>query len=155
GGIIYIFGPDAVYGTCTLLVLTASVASFLMPSPPTPATPPKVSWRTLVGGFTFIWRCQPGLGAMLFDLVGTLFGGVTALLPIYARDILDIGPWGAGVLRSAPAFGALLTAAVLSRVPIRRGAGNLMFAGFALYGLAVIVFGFSTNVALSMTSLIL
>jgi MFS family permease len=155
GGIIYIFGPDAVYGTCTLLVLAASVASFLMPAPPTPATPPKVSWATLVGGFTFIWRCQPVLGAMLFDLVATLFGGVTALLPIYARDILDIGPWGAGVLRSAPAFGALLTAAVLTRIPIRRGAGNLMFAGFALYGLAVIVFGLSTNVALSVISLIL
>ena len=92
---------------------------------------------------------------MLFDLVATLFGGVTALLPIYARDILDIGPWGAGMLRSAPAFGALLTAAVLTQIPIRRGAGNLMFAGFALYGVAVIVFGLSTNVALSVISLML
>jgi MFS family permease len=90
---------------------------------------------------------------MLLDLVSTLFGTVNALLPIYARDILDVGAWGAGVLRSAPALGGLLAAAVLTRVPVRRAGGLFMFAGFALVGMATIVFGMSTNLFLSITAL--
>src|SRR5262249_916309 len=118
GGVLYVFGPDVDYGICTVLVLSAAIASFLLPDPPVPAEPPKVTWDTLIAGIRFIWRNEVVLGAMSFDLIATLVGGVTALLPIYARDILDIGPWGAGILRSAPAVGALMTAAVLTRIPL-------------------------------------
>ncbi len=155
GGVLYVFGPDVDYGICTLLLLCASVGSFLLPDPPVPAERPKLNWDSLVAGFRFIWRSQAVLGAMSFDLIATLFGGVNALLPVYARDILDIGPWGAGVLRSAPAIGALATAAVLSRFPVTRNGGFFIYAGFALYGLATTVFGLSTNVALSIASLML
>jgi MFS family permease len=153
GGVLYIFGPAFDYSVCTLLILVASVASFLLPDPPVPKEPPKVTWESLSAGFRFIWRCQAVLGAMSFDLIATLLGGVSALLPIYARDILEIGPWGAGILRSAPACGALMTAVVLARFPVRRQAGMFMYGGFSLYGLGVIVFGLSTNVALSIASL--
>ena len=107
-----------------------------------------------MAGFRFIWSCQAVLGAMSFDLIATLFGGVNALLPIYARDILDIGPWGAGILRSAPAVGALL---------VGRGAGALSGArataasssmwALPSTALGAIVFGLSTNVALSIAAL--
>jgi MFS family permease len=153
GGLLYVFGPSVVYGTCTLMLLSASVASFLLPNPPELAKQPKVSWETLLAGFSFIWRCKAVLGAMSFDLIATLFGGVNALLPIYARDILVIGPWGAGLLRSAPAVGALITAAILSRFPVKRAGGAFIYAGFTVYGAAILVFGLSTNVPLSILSL--
>jgi MFS family permease len=153
GGLLYVFGPGVVYGTCSLLVLSASVASFLLPNPPAIVDRPKVSWDTLLAGFRFIWRCKAVLGAMSFDLIATLFGGVNALLPIYARDILVIGPWGAGLLRSAPALGALATAAVLARFPVTGAGGVFIYSGFAIFGAAVISFGLSTNVALSIFSL--
>jgi MFS family permease len=153
GGVLYVFGPAFDYSICALLVLAAAVASFLLPNPPQSPERSKVTWTTLVAGFRFIWRCQAVMGAMMFDLVSTLFGGVTALLPIYARDILDIGPWGAGLLRSAPALGGLLAAVILTRFPVRRRAGLYMYAGFALYGAATIVFGVSESVALSIISL--
>ena len=109
---------------------------------------------TLLGGLRFIWRCKAMLGVMSLDLIATLFGGVQALLPIYARDILDIGALGAGVLRSSPAVGALLAAAVLARVPIRKHAGLFMYAGVVVYGAMAIVFGLSQNVVLSVIALI-
>jgi MFS family permease len=154
GGLLYIFGPDFDYAVCTLLILAAAVASFMLPNPPVPAERPKITWDSLLAGFRFIWRCQTVLGAMSLDLIATLFGGVTALLPIYARDILQIGPWGAGILRSTPAVGALLTAVVLARFPVRRNGGVILYVGFALYGLGTIVFGLSSNVALSIAALL-
>src|SRR3984957_9323825 len=153
GGVLYAFGATFDYGVCALLFLAASLASFRMPSPPGPAAQTKVTWDTLLAGFRFIGSCQSVLGAMLLDLVATLFGGVNALLPIYARDILEVGAWGAGVLRSAPALGALIAAAVLARSPVRRSAGVPMFVGFAVVGAATIVFGLSANLFLSIAAL--
>jgi len=153
GGVLYVFGAPLPYAVCAALVLIAAVASFLLPNPAGPAKRPKVSWESLVAGFRFIWSCQAVLGAMGLDLVATLFGGVTALLPIYARDILHIGPWGAGVLRSAPAVGALIVGTILTRFPIKRAGGAFIYAGFAVYGAATIVFGLSENVVLSITAL--
>jgi MFS family permease len=153
GGLLYAFGATFDYGVCALLFLAASVASFRMPSPPGPAAHTKVTWTTLLAGFRFIGGCQSVLGAMLLDLVATLFGGVNALLPIYARDILEVGAWGAGVLRSAPALGALIAAAVLARSPVKRSGGVYMLAGFAVVGAATIVFGLSSNLWLSIAAL--
>jgi MFS family permease len=152
GGIFYGFGAPIPFGICATLVMIAAIASFLLPNPPRSARP-RVSWESLVAGFRFIWSCKAVLGAMLLDLVATLVGGVTALLPIYARDILDTGAWGAGVLRSAPAVGALIIGTIMTRIPIKRAGGTFIYAGFAVYGASTIVFGLSTNLALSITAL--
>jgi MFS family permease len=153
GGVLYMFGAAFDYCICALLFLAASIASFRMPNPPGPAVQSKVSWDTLLAGFRFLGRCQPVLGAILLDVVSALFGGATALLPIYARDILDVGAWGAGVLRSAPAIGALIALTVLARSPVRRSGGIYMYVGYAVVGVATIVFGLSGNLILSIASL--
>ncbi len=154
GGVLYAFGAAFDYGVCAMLFLAASVASFLLPNPPGPAPEQdKVTWTTVLAGFRFIGGCQSVLGAMLLDLVATLFGSVSALLPIYARDILDVGAWGAGVLRSAPALGALMAAAVLAHTPVRRSGGLYTLAGFAVLGGGTIAFGLSQNLFLSVAAL--
>jgi MFS family permease len=153
GGVLYAFGAAFDYGICALLFMAASVGSFLLPNPPMPAEPDKVSWHTVLAGFRFIGGCQSVLGAMLLDLVATLFGSVSALLPIYAKDILDVGSWGVGVLRSAPALGALFAAFVLAHTPVRRSGGLFILAGVALLGLATIAFGLSQNLLVSVAAL--
>ena len=153
GGVLYAFGPAFDYSVCALLFLAALAGSFRLPNPPGPTEHRKMSWDTLLAGFRFIGGCQAVLGSMLLDLVSTLFGSVNALLPIYARDILEVGAWGAGVLRSAPALGALIAAAVLTRAPVRRSGGFYILAGFTLLGVATIVFGLSTNLFVSIAAL--
>ena len=153
GGVLYIFGPVFDYGVCAALVLAAFVATLLLPDPGSPKDLPELSLDTLLAGFRFIWRCETILGAMLFEFAAALFGSASALFPIYARDILETGAWGAGVLRSAPALGALIGAAYLARFPIRRAGGTFLYAGFALTGLATIVFGLSHNLVVSIAAL--
>jgi hypothetical protein len=142
GGVLYLFGPDFDYGVCTLLVLAAAVASFLLPNPPMPAERPKVTWDTLIAGFRFIWRCQAVLGAMSFDLIATLFGGVTALIPIFARDIL-ISAMGLHIRAHRPPWGTHDRCR-----PHASGAcnGGVFLVGFAFFGLGVTCS--LTNVAL-------
>jgi MFS family permease len=153
GGLLYAFGAAFDYGACAMLFLAASVASFLLPDPPVLDRQEEVSWSTMLAGFHFIGTTPPVLGAMLLDLMATLFGSVNALLPIYARDILDVGAWGAGVLRSAPALGALIAAAVLAHAPVRRSGGLFMLAGVAVLGAGTIVFGFSQYLVVSIAAL--
>jgi MFS family permease len=155
GGVLYAFGAAFDYSVCAALFLVAWIASFRMPAPPGPQTHNKVTWETMLAGFRFIGRCQPLLGAISLDAMSALFGGATTLLPIYARDILDVGAWGAGVLRSAPALGALIVVAILARRPVRRFGGLFLYAGFAVFGAAIIVFGFSSNLSLSIAALML
>jgi hypothetical protein len=93
------------------------------------------------------------LGPMLMEFMSSLFGSVQALLPLYARDILGVGAWGAGALRSATALGGLMAAAVLTRVPIKRDGGFWLFASFALMAVSTLVFGFSTNLVVSLIAL--
>ena len=101
----------------------------------------------------FVRRRPVLLGAISLDLFAVLLGGATALLPIFARDILHTGPVGLGLLRSAPAVGAALVATMLGRRPIDRAAGTRMFAAVAIFGFATIVFGFSTNFWLTLSAL--
>jgi MFS family permease len=89
------------------------------------------------------------LGTISLDLFAVLLGGATALLPIYARDILVTGPWGLGLLRASPAIGAVTMSLVLARWPLRHRVGRTMLVAVAIFGMATIVFGFSTNVVLS------
>jgi MFS family permease len=153
GGLLYVFGPSADYGTCAALVFCAGVASYLLPPAPRSPSRSKTSWSTVTAGLRVIWATPILLAAMSLDLIATLFGGVVALLPIFARDLLHIGPWGFGLLRSAPAVGALLVAAACSRFPVRRSGAKFLFSGLMVYGLATFAFGVSRNVFLSLAAL--
>jgi MFS family permease len=150
GGLLYGFGAGVDFGLCALLIVVAAIASVLLPVPPAPAQRPKVTWSTLIAGIRFIWSEPAVLGAMSLDLAATLFGGVVALLPIFARDILQINSWGFGLMRAAPATGALIIATILSRLPITRAGGRIMFASVAVYGIATVAFGLSKVAALSL-----
>jgi MFS family permease len=153
GGLLYGFGAGLDFGLCALLVVIAGIASVLLPIPAAPAKRPKVTWETLVAGIRFIWNQPAVLGAMSLDLVAVLFGGVVALLPIFARDILQINAWGFGLLRAAPATGGLIVAVILSRLPVTRSSGRIMFTAVAVYGVATIAFGLSGHPALSLVLL--
>jgi hypothetical protein len=113
----------------------------------------KPGFDGLLTGLRFVFSRPPILGAISLDLFAVLFGGATALLPIYARDILHVGPWGLGLLRSAPAAGAAIVALGLAQRPLARRAGAKMFACVALFGLMTIVFGLSRSFALSLAAL--
>ena len=154
GGLLYAFGAGVDFGLCACLIAIAGLASARFPAPP-PTEQPKATWTTIIAGLRFIWNEPVVLGAMSLDLVATLFGGVVALLPIFARDILQINSWGFGLLRAAPATGAVIVASVLARKPVRRAAGPIMFASVAAYGVATIAFGLSGTTAWSLAMLLL
>jgi len=153
GGLFYAFGPSIVYGCCAVLSLTAALlVSFIHLERPI-AERKAATWNSIVAGIAFI-RAQPiVLGAISLDLFAVLLGGATALLPIYARDILHVGPWGLGLLRSAPAVGALGMAVLLAHRPIREGAGLRLLGTVAMFGVATIGFAFSHHLWLSLTML--
>jgi MFS family permease len=153
GGILYYFGPVFDYGVCAVLTLAAAVCANLLPNPGNPEKRVELSWESVAVGFRFIWRRETILGAMLFEFIASLFGSVQALLPLYARDILGVGAWGAGLLRSATALGGLLAAAVLTRAPIKSAGGLWLFGSFALLAVATIAFGFSTSLVFSIVAL--
>ncbi|HTV37485.1 MAG TPA: MFS transporter [Xanthobacteraceae bacterium] len=155
GGLLYGLGAGVDFGLCALMIGIAGTATAALPIPPAPAQRPKVTWGTLVAGIHFIWNEPAMLGAMSLDMVATLFGGVVALLPIFARDILHINAWGFGLLRAAPATGALIVAAGLTRLPVRRAAGRIMFTAVAVYGVATIGFGVSNRTVLSLIMLMM
>jgi MFS family permease len=153
GGLVYALGPDWVYGIGCLLLCVTVISFARLDRPPMPEIRAALGWSSMMAGLGFIRRRQSVLGAISLDLVAVLFGGATALLPIFARDILDLGPVGLGFLRAAPAAGAFLVALYLARTPIARAGGQLMFASVALFGLATILFGLSHNVLLSALAL--
>jgi len=153
GGFVYAFGPAAVYALCLVLLLAAVAALATIAPIPPPRDLAPVSWQTLFGGIAFIWRRKPVLGAISLDLFAVLLGGATALLPIYAKDVLATGPWGLGILRAAAAVGALVVAVALSRWPLERHVGRRMFAAVALYGVSIVVFALSRDFALSFLAL--
>jgi MFS family permease len=156
GGLIYALGVHVVYlvSACLLLAAVLLMVSVPRPARAGPARRAPVSWATLLAGIAFI-RAKPAiLGAISLDLFAVLFGGATALLPIYARDILHVGPLGLGILRSGPAVGAMLTALVLTHRPLTRHVGRTMFFCVAGFALSTIVFGLSTVFALSLAALV-
>jgi MFS family permease len=135
--------------------MAASALIGLIQIAPRPEQRKPVTLATVFAGFRYI-RHQPiVLGAISLDLFAVLLGGVTALLPIYARDILEAGPWALGVLRSAPAVGALATAIVLAHHSIAGHAGRIMFVAVGMFGLATLIFGLSTSVVLSFLALVI
>jgi MFS family permease len=111
------------------------------------------TWDTVMAGVAFVWRRNVLLGATSLDLFAVLLGGATALLPIFARDILHTGPAGLGLLRASPAVGALIMSLVLLRWPIRRWVGRRVLVAVGVFGLATVAFGLSTHIGLSMLAL--
>jgi MFS family permease len=153
GGLLYMLSPTGVYAICTVVFIAASVLISLIHVVPRSELRKPISLETLFAGFRYIRSRPILLGAISLDLFAVLLGGVTALLPIYARDILEAGPWALGVLRSAPAVGALATSIVLTRRGIGGGAGHVMFAAVGTFGLASLAFGLSTSLTVSFLAL--
>ena len=153
GGLIYAANPIAVSALCVVFFATSiTLVSLIVVKGTAPAREPP-TFASVLAGFEFIRTNRRLLGVITLDLFVVLLGGVTALLPIFARDILAAGPIGLGLLRSAPAAGALITAVVLSRYPVERYIGPKMFAVVAIYGVATIVFGLSSWFPLSLMAL--
>ena len=150
GGLVFVAGAGAVYGVClSLLLLAAVLALRLRYRHVAPAHEP-VTLASVSAGLTFVWRSKLLLGGVSLDLFAVLLGGATALLPMFAKDILQVGPWGLGLLRAAPAVGALLMSLVLTRWSIERGVGHKLLAAVAVYGLCMLAFGLSTSFMLSL-----
>jgi MFS family permease len=153
GGLLYGVSPHAAYGASALCLLAAATLTFLIPKPPQRTSQDPASTDRLLAGFRYIWSEPVVLGAISLDLFAVLLGGATALMPAFARDVLDVGPWGLGLLRSAPGIGAVAMGIWLVRNPISDHAGRVMFAAVAIFGAAVIVFGLSKAVWLSVAAL--
>jgi MFS family permease len=162
GGLIYALGESRQSPLGALLVyvvalaLMAIVIALFVAIRPRPMTrvSTSASWRELTEGLRFVFRRRTVLGAISLDLFAVLFGGATALLPMFAADILKVGPQGLGILRTAPGVGAALVAIWLARRPISRYVGLWMFGGVAVFGLATVVFGLSTSFWLSVAALV-
>jgi MFS family permease len=159
GGVIYAATKQAsaVYTVCAAMAFVAFFAVFAIGHVPPSADAKKkepATLDTLLAGIRYVRSNKPILGAISLDLFAVLLGGAVALLPIFARDLLKVGPWGLGVLRSAPAIGAATVAIILANFPIARRAGRTMFACVFVFGVATIVFGLSKSFALSLVALL-
>ena len=153
GGLFYAAGPTAVYLACASLFLAAALFNTINRSTAPSNSREPVSLASLFAGIRFVGGRPVILGAISLDLFAVLFGGATALMPIYARDILATGPLGLGILRSMPAIGALAMSVSLMRRPLRRRVGPAMFAAVAVFGVATIVFALSRSLGLSLAAL--
>ncbi len=154
GGLLYALSPSFVYATCCVLFLCAATQLAFLRVERAAARPP-VTLEGFFAGVSFIRRNPIVLGVISLDLFAVLLGGATALLPIFAKDIFDVCPSGLGLLRAAPAVGALVSIAVLTRWPLTRGVGRIEFTAVACFGIATVVFGLSTSFSLSMMALAL
>ena len=155
GGVLYGLGALTVYGAVTVAFLVAACAVGAIKIDEAVRMRAPLSLEALFSGIGFIRGKPVILGALSLDLFAVLLGGATALMPIYARDILTLGPWGLGLLRAAPGLGAIVMAIFLAAYPLKHRAGIYMFIGVALFGLGTIVFGISTNTEVSIAALAL
>jgi MFS family permease len=153
GGVLYGLGAATVYLTVSALYVAGAVFIGLVETVARARPRDEITAASLFSGVAFIVRRRLLLGLLSLDLFAVLLGGATALLPIYARDILDTGPWGLGLLRAAPAVGALAMSVVLARRPIERNAGPVLFTSILVFAAATIVFGVSTSLPLSLAGL--
>jgi MFS family permease len=157
GGLLYAFsrGPSLVYAVA-LIAATVSVLTTLkiqVQRRPRPREP--FTMQTVFAGFRYLWTHKLVLGSISLDLFAVLLGGAVALLPVYAKEILHTGPWGLGLLRSAPGIGAGVMALLIAYQPIRRRAGATMLWCVAGFGVFTIVFGLSRSLVLSLVALFL
>ena len=154
GGVLYLVGPSIVYcSVAAMLLVSAALIASIEPVRPRPAETTHTA--DLLDGLRYVLHHRALLGAISLDLFGVLFGGASALLPAYARDVLHVSPVGLGLLRTATGVGATVTAVALVMSPIERHVGRWMFAGVALFGTATVVFGLSRSFTLSLIALAL
>ena len=153
GGFLYVAGPGVVYAAAALLYLTSVVLMGRLRHAQAPARREPATMKTVLAGVHFIRQRPDVLGVISLDLFAVLLGGATALLPIFAKDILHTGPWGLGLLRAAPAAGALLMSLWLARHTMKRRVGMTMYAAVAAFGLATLVFALSKTLWLSLAAL--
>jgi MFS family permease len=157
GGIVYaaFHGPSVVYVIAMLTAIGATVSSFRI-KPEVKARPREaMSLRTVFAGLHYIWNKKLILGAISLDLFAVLLGGAVALLPVYAREILHTGPWGLGLLRTAPGVGAAIMAVLLAHRPLRGRSGPTLLWSVGGFGIFTILFGLSRSLTLSLISLLL
>lgn len=152
GGLLYAQGALTVYAVCVVMMLMSSALTLTVRYVHH-VRHDAVSWASAMAGVTFVWRNKILLGATSLDLFAVLLGGATALLPIYARDVLHTGPEGLGLLRAAPAAGALLMSFAMLRWPLYRHVGYSLLGAVAVFGGATIVFGLSHHFGLSLLAL--
>lgn len=156
GGVLYLAGAGVVYGTVVgLLTIATVLMTGLKLGGRAMTSTPAISMQSLLSGLKFVKSRPVVMGAISLDLFAVLFGGATALLPVYARDILHTSAAGLGLLRTAPAVGAMVCALLLAARPLNRHVGTWLFGGVVAFGVATIVFGLSTNLALSLGCLVI
>ena len=153
GGLLFVAGMAVVYGASVAFFGVACALVLRLRYAYTPAAREPVTLSTVFAGVDFIWKRKPVLGAVSLDLFAVLLGGAVALLPIYAKDILHTGPWGLGLLRSAPAVGALVMSIALTRRPVERHIGRTLLLAIGLFGLCMVVFGISKSFVISLIAL--
>lgn len=155
GGLLYGLSPVAAYAIAGALMAASALLVLSIPKPAQRTDTERATMGLVFAGFRYIWGQKVVLGAISLDLFAVLLSGAVALLPVYARDILELGPWGLGMLRAAPGIGAIVVAVWLTGHPIRDHAGIIMFAFVALFGLFTALFGISTIPWLSIVALAL
>ncbi|MDC9834667.1 MFS transporter [Rhizobium binxianense] len=155
GGLLYGVSAPTAYTVAVIFSVLGAALLYMIPKPVQKTTGETKSWAMILGGFSFIRAEKVVLGAISLDLFAVLLGGATALMPIFARDILTLGPWGLGLLRAAPGLGAIVMAIFLAAYPLKHRAGIYMFIGVALFGVGTIIFGVSTNTEVSIAALAL
>src|SRR4029078_13104281 len=153
GGLLFALHPELVYAVSSVFSLVALTAILLRRAGRDGAGAGSPDLASVLGGVRLVRRTPVLFGAISLDLFAVLFGGAVALLPVFARDVLEVGPAGLGVLRAAPAVGALCAAAFMARRPLRRKAGRTLLTVVALYGITMIVFGLSETMWLSLLAL--
>jgi MFS family permease len=153
GGLLYGLSPVVAYTVATSFFTVAGILVIAIKKPAQKEYSRTVTLESLLAGFKFISNEKVVLGAISLDLFAVLLGGAVALMPIFAKEVLTLGPWGLGLLRSAPGLGAIVVAILLAFYPIRKHAGLMMFVGVALFGVATVVFGLSQTAWLSIAAL--
>ncbi|MBR7621102.1 MFS transporter [Phenylobacterium sp. 20VBR1] len=153
GGLLLAHSTGLSYSVTTVLYVVAFACVFMISGVTQPIVQAGSRWALIKEGLVYTWTNRIVFGAISFDMFAVLLGGATALLPVFARDVLHVGPDGFGILRAGPAIGATLVAVILAGRPIKRHAGLTMFAGVAVFGAATIVFGLSKSLPLSVFAL--
>ncbi len=153
GGLLFAIGVNANYFTCAALFCVSAIMYALVRYDHVPPPREPVTAETILAGLRFVWSNPLLLGGISLDLFAVLFGGATALLPIYAKEILHVGPQGLGMLRSAPAVGALCVGLILSRHAISSGVGKKLLIAVAVYGICIVAFGLSRSFPVSLVLL--
>ncbi len=154
GGVLFSLGPASVYSTATAALLAAAILTYLITGQEQAVRRAEsVSMSSILSGLIFVYRNPVILGTISLDLFAVLLGGETALLPIFAQDILHTGAWGLGLMRTAPAVGALIVSIILGYFPLKKAYGLTLFGALAIFGLSTMLFAISTNLIVSLVAL--